>query len=134
MSLEDARVPIVSITAETQDAAAAKPLATAATAALGSLARGAAAGDDAGQARAVGPVATASVPAGPGAIKAIAVAAVLFVLWCTAVVLFDRIGRRRRTPTAPPMNGHRPTRELARAGRPPPRTRNGRAHVARPGR
>ena len=135
VSLEDARVPIVSITAETADAAAAEPLADAATAALGSLARGAVAGDGPPvRLEQLGPVAMESVPAGSGALKAIAVAVVLFVLWCTAVVLFDRIRRRRRTPTAPPMNGHHPTRQLARAGRPAPRTRNGRAHVARPGR
>jgi hypothetical protein len=135
VSAEDARVPIVSITAETQDPAAAEPLANAATAALGSLARGAVAGDGPPlRLERLGPVATESVAARSGALKAIAVAVVLFALWCTAVVVLDRIGRRPRTPSAPRPNGHHPTRQLAGAGGPYARTHDGRAHVARRGR
>jgi hypothetical protein len=135
VGLEDARVPIVSLTAETEDPAAAEPLANAATGALSSLARGASAGDGPPvRLEQLGPVATESVPASSAALKAIGVAVVLFVLWCTAVVLLDRIGRRRRTPAAPSMNGHHPTRQSPRGGRPDARSRNGRSHVARSGR
>jgi hypothetical protein len=109
VSLEDARVPIVSITAETEDAAAAEPLANAATAALGSLAHGAAAGDGPPvRLEQLGPVATESV-AGSGALKAMVVTVVLFALWCAAVVLFDWFGRRRGNPIVASTNGHRPS-------------------------
>ena len=125
VSLEDAQVPIVSITAETRDPDAAEPLANSATAALRALASGASDGDGPPvRLEQLGPVATESV-AGSGALKAIVVTVGLFGLWCTAVVLFDWFGRRRGNPTVASTNGHHPSSHE--------RIRSGHTQVGQPG-
>jgi hypothetical protein len=133
VGLDDPRIPIVSITAETRRPGDAEPLVNAATTALGELARGIPGDGPAVRVERLGPVSTESVAGDSGALKALIVAVVLFGLWCVGVVVLDRISQRRRDRGEPAMNGHGARRRFANVGTAHPRRRNGRAHIGQRG-
>lgn len=88
--------PILSIFAEAPDTETAARLSASATAAVLSLApEPASVGNRAVRVQQLGPAEIEKTASGPGPTTALIVAGGLFALWCSAVVVFDGIARRR---------------------------------------
>ncbi len=103
------QVPIVSILTKADDPDAAARLAEAATAALASLGRQPEPlGNRGVNLQRLGSVEVERVVNGPGRAEAASAAAAIFGLWCSVVVLFDWIIRRRSSATAPEIGRRAP--------------------------
>ncbi len=93
-------LPILSIQANTPDVRSAARLARAATATLSTVARDSPVVGGSVRIERVGKAAIGSTSLGTGKAKALILALLVFALWCTAVIVFDGIGRRRRAASA----------------------------------
>ncbi len=96
----DPGLPILSIQANTPDLRSAARLARAATATLATVARHSPVVGGTVRIERVGKAAIGSTSLGTGKAKALVIAFVVFAMWCTGVIVFDGIGRRRRAASA----------------------------------
>jgi hypothetical protein len=93
---ESPDLPILSVFATAPEPADAARLVRATAAAIGSLSRRALGPGGEARVEPLGAVQTGARVGGPRKAKALAVAAILLLLWCVGVVLFDALARRRR--------------------------------------
>lgn len=89
-------LPILSVFATAPEPDAAARLVRATAAAIGSLSRQALGPGGEARVEELGKVQSGARTGGPRKAKALATAAILLLLWCIGVVLFDGVARRRR--------------------------------------